>query len=316
MVVLNRDGLRHLDACFEALLAQELEGGFEVVMVDNGSGDGSVAHVRERFPRVRVIEANRNLGFAAGNNLALRKIQSEFAVLLNNDTRVRPGWLASLVAAAALEPRAGSVQAKLVFADRPTVIQSAGTLLLSDGSGGDRGAGEPDDGRYDRREEIFAACGAAALYRREALAEVGLFDESFFMYYEDTDLGWRLRLAGWKVLFEPAAVVEHVHAASSAAGSAFMRFHADRNRLLMVLKNAPLGFLLHSFASLGRRAAQAGSPAATPAAGRSRSRVMLSFLGRSPSALAQRLRIRSRRKVADAELLKWAYPRERWDARS
>ena len=313
---MNRDGLRHLDACIEAVLAQELEGGFEVVMVDNGSSDGSVAHVRQRFPRVRVIEAGRNLGFAAGNNLALRELETEYGVLLNNDTRARPGWLAALVAAADSEPRAASVQAKLVFADRPAVIQSAGSLLLSDGSAGDRGAGEPDDGRYDRREEIFAACGAAALYRREALAEAGLFDEGFFMYYEDTDLSWRLRLAGWKVLFEPGAVVEHVHAASSSAGSAFMRFHADRNRLLMVLKNAPLGFLLHSFASLGRRAARPGSAQVGPAAGRSPSRVLLSFLGRAPAALVQRLRIRSRRKVADAEILKWAYPRERWDARS
>jgi GT2 family glycosyltransferase len=315
-VVLNRDGLRHLDACFESLLTQELEGGFELVMVDNGSSDGSADHVRERFPQVRVIEAKENLGFAAGNNLALRRLGTPYAVLLNNDTRVRPGWLAALVAAAESEPRVGSVQAKLVFADQPTVVQSAGTLLLSDGSGGDRGSGEPDDGRYSRREEIFAACAAAALYRKEALDEVGLLDESFFMYYEDTDLGWRLRLAGWKTLLEPKAVVEHVHAATSAAGSPFVRFHAERNRLLMVLKNAPLGFVLHAFASLGRRAAAAAGGGDQPAKGHSRAAVLFSFLALAPRAVAHRIRIRVRRKVDDAEVLRWAYPRERWDARS
>ena len=316
MVVLNRNGLRHLDICFDALLAQELEGGFEAVLVDNGSSDGSVAHVRERFPRVRVIESDRNLGFAAGNNLALRELTTPYAVLLNNDTRVRPGWLAALVAAAESEPWVGSVQAKLVFAERPGVLQSTGTLLLSDGSGGDRGSGEPDDGRYGRREEVFAACAAAALYTREALAEVGLLDESFFMYYEDTDLGWRLRLAGWKTLFEPAAVVEHAHAATAAAGSPFMRFHSERNRLLMVLKNAPPRFVLGAFTSLGRRAAAAAQPAGPTAQGHSRAAVLLSFLALAPRALARRARIRSRRKVADAEVLRWAYPRERWDARS
>jgi GT2 family glycosyltransferase len=314
VVVVNRDGLRHLDACFEALLAQELDGGFEAVLVDNGSSDGSAAHVRARFPQVRVVEAGRNLGFAAGNNLALRALTTPFAVLLNNDTRMRPGCLAALVGAAESEPAVGAVQAKLVFADRPGVLQSTGTLLLSDGSGGDRGSGEPDDGRYGRRGEVFAACAAAALYRKEALDEVGLLDESFFMYYEDTDLGWRLRLAGWKTLFEPAAVVEHVHAASAAAGSPLMRFHSERNRLLMVLKDAPPGFALHAFASLGRRAAAGSGPPAGPR--HSRLAVLLSFLSLAPQALGERMRIRSRRKVADSEVLRLVYPRDLWDARS
>jgi GT2 family glycosyltransferase len=131
------------------------------------------------------------------------------------------------------------------------------------------------------------------------------------MYYEDTDLGWRLRLAGWKTLFEPAAVVEHVHAAASGEGSALMRFHADRNRLLMLLKNAPWRFVWSSFRSLGRRAAGRGGSAP----GRSRGRVLLSFLAHAPRALARRAGIRARRRVADAEILRWVHPRERWDAR-
>jgi GT2 family glycosyltransferase len=274
--------------------------------------------VRARFSRVRVVEVGRNLGFAGANNLALRALSTPFAVLLNNDTRMRPGCLAALVAAAESQPAVGSVQAKLVFADRPGMLQSTGTLLLSDGSGGDRGWGEPDDGRYGRRGEVFAACAAAALYRKEALDEVGLLDESFFMYYEDTDLGWRLRLAGWKTLFEPAAVVEHVHAASASAGSPLMRFHSERNRLLMVLKNAPLGFAIRAFAGLAWRAATPASARPPGPAGprHSRLEVLLSFLSLVPRALAERRRIRSRRKVADSEVLRWVYPRDLWDARS
>jgi len=270
--------------------------------------------VTREFPTVKVLATGGNLGFAAGNNLAIAGSGARYVVLLNNDTRVRPGWLAALVALADQDPRAGSVQAKLVFADRPAVIQSAGTLLLSDGSGGDRGSGEEDHGQYDRREEIFAACGASALYRREALDEVGALDESFFMYYEDTDLAWRLRLAGWTVLYEPAAVVEHTHAGSAQAGSAFMRFHADRNRLFMVLKNAPWRFVLSSFAALARRAAvaPAGGGAAAP---HSRARVATSFLAHLPEMLWKRGSIRRRRRVPDAEILRWAQPRKEWDAR-
>ena len=110
--------------------------------------------------------------------------------------------------------------------------------------------------------------------------------------------------------------MEHVHAATSAAGSSFMRFHSERNRLLMVLKNAPLGFVLHAFASLGRRAAAAAGGGDQPATHHSRVAVLFSFLALAPMALARRIRIRGRRKVADAEVLRWAYPRERWDARS
>ena len=314
VIVLNRNGLRHLDGCLGSLAGQELAGGFTTVLVDNASEDGSVAHVRSHFPSVRVLEAGANLGFAAGNNLALRQATTTHVVLLNNDTLVRPGWLAALVSAADSDPRAGAVQAKLLFAGRPGVIQSAGTLLLSDGSAGDRGFGEPDDGRFSRREEVFGACAAAALYRREALDDVGLLDEAFYMYYEDVDLSWRLRLAGWKVLYEPAAVVDHVHSATSGPDSGFMRFHAERNRLLMVLKNAPWDFVVASYRSLGSRAARPGeSPAGARA---SRLRVALSFLSHLPRALVARARIRSRRRVGDAEVLGWTFPRERWDARS
>src|SRR6202022_2016320 len=139
-----------------------------------------------------------------------------------------------LGSAADANPRAGAVTSKLVFADRPQVIQSAGTLLLDDGGGGDRGAGGQDRGPYDDGGEVFGFCGPAALLRREALDDVGGLDETFFAYYEDTDLSWRMRLRGWNVLYEPGAVVEHVHSATSGERSFFFTFHADRNSLFML----------------------------------------------------------------------------------
>lgn len=310
VVIVNRDGRRYLGPCLTAVLEQQVAGAFEVILVDNASTDGSAELVRTDFPTVTVLAAPANLGFAAGNNLGIRESSGRYVVLLNNDTVVQPGWLAALFATADSEQRAGAVQSKLVFADRPQTIQSAGTLLLDDGSGGDRGCGEPAD-RYRDREEVFAACGAASLYRRAALDDVGLLDESFFMYYEDTDLSWRLRLRGWRVLFEPEAVVKHFHAGTSGADSPFMRFHANRNRLLMLVKNAPLGFLLVCVGRLGRRAAGAEGERM----GHSRGAVLTSFLRLLPRAIFARARIRRRRAVADRDILAWTFPRDEWDNR-
>ncbi len=320
IVVATFDGRRHVDTCLEALLAQEVPGGAEVILVDNGSRDGTAPHVRERFPSVRVLELGRNLGFAGGYNAGIRVARGRHVAIINNDTRARPGWARSLLAALENDPSAGAITSKLVFMDRPDVIQNAGNLLLSDGSGGDRGTGEPDDGRYGKREEVFGFNGAAVLLRGEALRDCGLFDESFFMYYEDTDLSWRMRLRGWRVLYEPQAVVEHAHAASSREWSAFFMFHADRNRLFMVLKDARLGFLLRSFSGLLGRSARSSDGGvrgeARPGRRRVHIRVLGSFLTHLPALLVARAMIRSRRKLPDSAIERWCVPREEWDARS
>ncbi|MEP7105634.1 MAG: glycosyltransferase family 2 protein [Chloroflexota bacterium] len=333
VVVVNYNGRHYLDTCLEALLAQELEGGFEVILVDNGSGDGSADHVRQRWPEVQLVEAGANLGFAGGNNLGIGQARGRHLVLINNDTRARPGWLAALVAAAEADARVGAVTPKLVYMDRPGVIQNAGSLLLSDGSGADRGAGEEDRGQLDAREEVFGLCGCGALLRREMLDDVGAFDEDFFAYYEDTDLSWRMRLRGWRVLYEPAAVVEHVHSGTSIEWSPFFTFHVDRNRLFMILKNAPSGFAAAAFTRFAVLAARAAARALLrrgrhtgevghrpPAPGPSRARlhlnVVASLLRHLPSMLARRRRIRRRRTVPDADIRRWLYPREKWQQRT
>ncbi len=312
-------------------MAQHVEGGFEAVFVDNASTDDSVAYVRECWPAVRLLQIDQNLGFAAGNNRGFQVARGRYLVLLNTDTSVQPGWLASLVGAAESNPGAGAITSKLVFMADPGEIQNAGSILLSDGSGADRGFHERDVGQYDVLEEVFGACGAAVLYRREMLEDVGQFDETFFNYYEDTDLSWRMRLRGWKVLYEPAAVVHHVHTGTGGEWSPFFIFHVDRNRLFMILKNAPAGMVVNTFLHFANLSARNACRAllsrvmrppealnrANLGAGRARLhlRVVLSLLRHLPEMLVKRWGIRRRRLVRDREIQRWFFPRERWLAR-
>ncbi|OLE21258.1 MAG: hypothetical protein AUG49_22480, partial [Catenulispora sp. 13_1_20CM_3_70_7] len=270
------------------------------------------------------------LGFAGGNNLGIRAARGRHIVLLNNDTQVRPGWLRALVDAAEANPAAGAIAAKILFLDPPNTIQNAGSILLSDGSGADRGFREPDRGQYDERQEVFGACGASVLYRRDMLEDVGVYDETFFMYYEDTDLNWRMRLRGWSVVYEPAAVVDHVHAGSSQEWSPFFVFHVDRNRLFMLLKDASMPMVIRSYwgfirlaaRNATRRARRRGdSPVlegrAARGAGRARVhlRVVASLAAHLPEMLVKRSQIRRRRTVPDAVVERWFFPREQWAGR-
>jgi GT2 family glycosyltransferase len=335
VIVLNLNGKRYLNGCIESLLSQQLSGGKEIIVVDNGSSDGSVEHVRTQWPQVCVVEADRNLGFAEGNNLGIAQARGHHIVLLNNDTRARPGWLAALVSAADADDSIGAVTSKLVYMRQPDIIQNAGSLLLSDGSAGDRGSDEVDVGQYDSREEVFAACGCAMLVKRAALTDAGLFDPTFFCYYEDTDLSWRMRLRGWRILYEPAASVEHLHSGTSVEWSPFFTFHVDRNRLFMILKNAPAAFVLRSFLGFAwlsvravartvarRRRSIAGASthgAPRPSAGSRaliHARVLCSLIVRTPEMLRKRAGIRGRRRVSDNEIMRWQYPRQLWDERS
>ncbi|HZU15945.1 MAG TPA: glycosyltransferase family 2 protein [Candidatus Dormibacteraeota bacterium] len=330
VIICNYNGHKYLPACLCAVMRQHLVGGFEVILVDNCSTDDSVEYVQHEWPTVTILRADRNLGFAAGNNLGIRHARGKYIVLLNNDTTVHEGWLAALVNTAESDSTVAAVTSKIVYMGRPDIIQNAGGLLLTDGSGADRGFGEHDKGQYDHQEEVFGACGCAVLYRREALADVGLFDESFFCYYEDMDLNWRLRLRGWRVVYQPAAMVEHLHAGTSVEWSPFFLFHAERNRIFMVVKNAPLRMVLttlyrfarllltYVFVALQRRLRKgAGSGAIAP--GLSRVRVYLdiamSVTRHLPHLMVQRLRIRRTRRLPDREIQRWLFPKERWDER-
>jgi GT2 family glycosyltransferase len=218
--------------------------------VDNGSSDGSAELVAARFPAVRCIQTGENLVFAAGCNRGLAAARGEWLAVLNNDTEVCADWLAQLRAAAiASDDRVGMLQSRMLFKQRPERTNSTGVELYLDGSFADRdyerAADEPSS------EDVFCASAGAALYRREMLERVeldtGIFDQSFFMYFEDVDLGWRCRLAGYTARYVPSAVVYHAfRGSSSRRGDDFVALHCARNRVRTLLKNASLRHLLRS----------------------------------------------------------------------
>jgi GT2 family glycosyltransferase len=251
VILVNWNGWSHLERCLPALLAQEGPS-FEVLVADNGSSDGSQAHLKERWPNVRLLELGDNLGFAEANNRAIRESHTPWVVLLNNDTEPRPGWLAALVQRVASDPAIASVASLMLFMDRPEMVNSAGIALDETGIAWDLLGGAKAE-EAQRELKVFGPSAGAALYRREALDEVAMpdarglpayFDPDFFMYLEDVDLAWRLRLAGWKAAYEPRAQVLHAGSASSGEGSSFKNRLLARNKVWTLLKNYPTWPLL------------------------------------------------------------------------
>jgi len=244
VIVLNWNGKYHLERCLSSVLKQTYPN-FEVVLVDNASTDGSVEFVRKRFPEVMIIHNEENLGFAAGNNVAIRATRGNYIATLNNDTQVDPHWLEELVRAAEADPKVGMCSSKMLFLHRPDIINSTGISLDKAGIAWDRRGGERDKGEESRPIEVFGPCAGAALYRRAMLEGVGLFDEDFFAYFEDVDLAWRARLAGWRCLYVPTAKVYHLYSATGVEGSPFKNYLMGRNKIWMILKNyaAPELFL-------------------------------------------------------------------------
>jgi GT2 family glycosyltransferase len=226
-------------ACLQSLARQTVP--HRVVVVDNASTDGTAEVVAQRFPDAVILRQRSNLGFAGGVSAAMDVVDTRFVALLNNDARADARWLeASLVALA--DPSVVAVTARLLLAEDTATINNAGGVLLASGYCADRGLGSPDGEMFAYPAEVFAFCGGAVVVRTLAVKAAGGFDADYFMYYEDTDLSWRLRLAGWHIVYAPDAVVHHLHAASSDSQSEMFAFHNERNRLLMLCKDAPLGF--------------------------------------------------------------------------
>ncbi|MGQ9502401.1 MAG: glycosyltransferase family 2 protein [Anaerolineae bacterium] len=235
VVIINWNGKEHLARCLASLEAQTYRD-FEIIVVDNGSTDGSVAFIQERFPTTRLICNDHNLGFARANNQGIAIAQGKYVAILNNDTQVVPQWLEALVHAAETYPEMGAFASLVLFRDKRDTIDSAGLTVSVLGHGIQNHLGEDRDRVGDVRE-IFGVSATAALFRRELLQDVGLFDEDYFMYYEDVDLAWRARLRGWRSLLVPEAVVYHAHSATAGRGSPFKKRLLTRNRLWTIAKD-------------------------------------------------------------------------------
>lgn len=238
VIVLAWNGTNHLEACLESLLAQD-ETGFELIVVDNGSTDGSADLVAERFPAARLLRNEQNLGFAGGCNVGLRAAQGEVLVLLNQDMVVEPGWLAALVKALTDE-EVGIVGAKLLEMDGRTFSHAGAYLEWPLVLGRHLGVDEADQGQYDRATDVEFVTGASLAVKRAVLEEIGPLDERFYpAYFEDVDWCWRARRAGWRVRYEPRAVAWHDEASSTRHHWPSKHYYHYRNKLLFLLKHYP-----------------------------------------------------------------------------
>jgi len=316
IVTVNYNGKKFLAECMDSLKALEYpEGGFEVVMVDNASSDGSSDFIRENYPWVKLIVTDRNLGFAGGNNVGMKLSEGDFVALVNNDTKVDPAWLIEMVKVAESDPRVGIATSKMLFMDRPNIINNAGSFVLPNGWGSDRGFEQEDKGQFEVVEEVFSACGASMLLRKSMLDEIGLFDESFFCYYEDVDLSWRARLAGWKIVYTPLSFLYHKHSGTSVEWSEFFTYHVLRNRHFMLLKNAWWGlffrslldFLKRTVLDAGIRGKRIRANTTNPNYFRLdiRLRVFWSLLTHLPALIVKRKKIRRKIKVNENMLKRW-----------
>jgi len=218
----------------------------ELVVIENGSTDGSREWLHS-LPRrnYRLIQFPTNTGFAAGVNAGIRASGGEYVALLNNDAVADPGWLEHLVPPLS-NPKVGMVASKILFYENPDIIDKAGHLFFPDGLNRGRGAGETDRGQYDHAGEALFPDGCAALYRKNMLEDVGLFDEQYFAYGDDADLGLRARWRGWQCSYSPEARVYHRHSRSLGKYSPEKALLVERNRFWVAVKLLPLPLLVAS----------------------------------------------------------------------
>lgn len=237
VVIPTWNGAALLRVCLRTLETQTFHD-FETIVVDNGSRDGTVEMLKAEFPTVRRVALSQNRGFAAATNLGLAAAGGEILVCLNNDVECESSWLAALVSALDRMPDVGSVASKMMDAKRPGVIDSAGDAMSL--RAWNVGRGESDRPEFNVGREILSACAGAAAYRRAVFDAVGWFDERYFAWFEDVDLGLRAQFAGFKCWYEPSAVVRHHGSATSAIWSEPKAFLTMRNGLRLFFKTMPL----------------------------------------------------------------------------
>lgn len=243
VLIVNYNGKHLLQECLDSVYAQEYAA-YDVVVVENGSSDGSVAFIREHFPQVHLVECAQNFGFSGGNNRGLEYIRThlscEYVLLLNNDTRVAKEWMGELVSCAERRPDGALFGSKVILMDTDNLLHSTGIVLYPDLTTTNRGMYVKDEGQYNTEEEIFGPIGCSVLVRMKALpSDESLFEECYFAYREDDELSWRMRVYGYKNYYCPTSVIWHKHSATARPFSRFKLFHTERNRLLNCILYLP-----------------------------------------------------------------------------
>lgn len=241
IVIPNYNGIRFLEGCLNSICTQDPDTPeYDVLVVDNGSADGSVELLRKSYPQVRLEALPENTGFCHAVNLGIQCTDSPYVLLLNNDTKVKSNFVKNMCNGIESRPDAFSVSARMLMWDQPELLDDAGDRYCVFGWAFSRGKGKPAI-RYSRPCEIFSACGGAAIYRRSIIEEIGGFDEEHFAYLEDLDIGYRARIYGYRSYYEPGAEV--IHYGSAASGSRYNEWKtllAAANNIYVVGKNMPL----------------------------------------------------------------------------
>lgn len=238
VIIPNYNGKHFLKKCLESLTKSTVCA--SVIMVDNGSADGSCDYVREHFPQVRLLSFPENRGFCEAVNAGIRASETDYVFLLNNDTEIEPECIGRLEEAMEKDRRIFSVGAKMLSMQEPDLVDTAGDLYSAFGWAYAIGKGKLSS-RFESPRRVFSNCAGAAMYRAEYLKKTGLFDEAHFAYLEDVDLGYRARIAGYQNVTEPKAIV--YHAGSGSTGSRYNTFkirHSSRNNVYLIYKNMPL----------------------------------------------------------------------------
>jgi GT2 family glycosyltransferase len=316
VVVLNWNGNGFVTDCLKSLQAQTYHP-LEMIVVDNGSTDGSDERIANEFPDVKLIKNGKNLGFGGGNNVGIKASQGRYIMILNNDTRLETRCIEEMKKAIERDDTYGACASRILLAGDSHLLDAAGICIYPDGLSIGRGRLEDPD-RYRIEEEVFFASGCACLFRREMLEDIGLFDDDFFAYADEADLGWRAQLRGWKCVYNPNAVVYHFHSASYGTYSPLKAFLVERNRIWVALKYFPFPLLVTGpFYTLWRYLFQAyGALFGKGAAGRFTKensklkliivllKVYISVLKHIPSILKKRKEFRDKKVISGKEVKK------------
>lgn len=240
VVIPNYNGIEYMADCLNAMRGQTRNPD-RIIVIDNGSTDGSAGFVRSHFPEAELILMGENTGFCGAVNAGIRASHgADYVILLNNDTKADPDFTGELIRAMEADPSVFSAQAKMLRMSEPDRMDDAGDLYCALGWAFARGKGKPETD-FSEPADIFSSCAGAAIYRMSILKEIGLFDEHHFAYLEDCDIGWRARIRGYRNLFVPSARVLHVGSASSGSVYNYFKVHnTSRNSIYLISKNMPL----------------------------------------------------------------------------
>ena len=252
--ILNYNGKKYLKKCLDSALAQTYPH-VEIVVTDNGSTDGSVEYIQQHYPTVKIIQSPVNIPLV-GYNIGIKNSRGDYVAVLNNDIELDKNWAKEMVAFFTSHDQAGMCTGKILYMEEPDTLNIGGVNIRKDGSVTITGENEKDDGRFDETKEVFTTCNAGAIYKKAMLDQTGLFDEDFWLYYEEVDLSWRAYRLGWTCWYHPKAIMYHERGGTEGRFPIRRVYIGERNRIWTNIKNMPLSLLIPSFFYSIRRIAQ------------------------------------------------------------